>query len=88
MFSYKPFHFFSEDIGLSKEDSVANWEIIRNDYHVWHVDRIHVHTPTEQTYEDEDSHITIQPSMEMNEWQYLSRLAPIGNIEFTSIDML
>jgi hypothetical protein len=85
---YKPFRSFSEDIGLSKEDILANWESIRNDYHAWHVDRIHVPTPNEKTSEDEDSHINIQPNMEMNEWKALSRLVPIRNIKFTSLDML
>ena len=85
---YKPLCSFSEDIGLSKEEITANWEIIKNDYHVWHVHRTPVHTPNEKTSEDEDNHITIQQNMEMNEWQSLSRLSPTGNINFTSLDML
>jgi hypothetical protein len=67
---------------------MSTWETIRDHYHVWHVDRIPNPTPNEQTFQDEHSHTNIQPNMEMNEWQYLSRLVPTGNINLCSLDML
>lgn len=78
----------SPKTGLSKEEILANLESLINSYSAWHVDRIPMPTPIEQTFEYEDSHINIQPNMEMNEWKTLSRLTPTENIKFTSLDML
>ncbi|XP_059066723.1 uncharacterized protein LOC131857945 [Cryptomeria japonica] len=79
---YKHFRNISMEMGLTKDDIVANWKQTNvNKYFVWHVDHIVDIEENHEQDEDTDNEINLETTVHMNEWELLSQmgLCTVGN---------
>ena len=84
---YKPFHDFHQDIGMTSDDIVQNWDNFH--YNPWHIDRNPMPREDPPEYENEDEVFpNLQKDTRDHEWELISGLYKNNFINANEFDML
>ena len=84
---YKPFRDFHQDIGMTSDDIVQNWDNFH--YNPWHIDRNPMPRDDPPEYENEDEVFpNLQKDTRDHEWELISGLYKNNFIDANEFDML
>ena len=84
---YKPFRDFHQDIGMTSDDIVQNWDNFH--YNPWHIDRNPMPRDDPPEYENEDEVFpNLQKDTRDHEWELISGLYKNNFINANEFDML